>query len=156
MSSHAYIIWICVSVYAIHLLEKVAFDWRNWMHQKIGVTDIEWSIFYVSGATVIVTGIAGAMTGWNEPAFALILPAVEILKAIIFYLIPLLFKQRLTPGIFSALLLFLPVASWAFAGAYYDDVLSASDYVLAYFFGAVLMFLPMIFYTLKKKFNGFV
>ena len=156
MLSHAFILWICVCVYAIHILEKVEFDWLNWMNKKLSVTDIGWPLFYVSAASIIITGIAGAMTGWSEPAFALILPAIEILKALIFYLIPLIFKRRLTPGIFSAVFLFIPVGSWAFAGAYYDDVLTTGNYIMAYVLGAIVMFLPMIFYKLKLKFHSFV
>jgi hypothetical protein len=153
MSSHSYLIWICVSTYAIFILEKVMFDWQTWAQNRLGLMDVNWSEFYCSSAMMIVVGICCAMTGWSEPSFALLFPASMLIKSIVFYLIPLVVKARFRPGVFSAIVLFLPLTIWTFEAAYTDFMITPVVLVIAFALGTLLLALPMIFYRLKRRFN---
>jgi hypothetical protein len=153
MTSHSYLIWLCVSAYAIFIMEKVMFDWANWAQNRLGLMDVNWTEFYASAAVMIVIGICCAMVGWSEPGFALIFPAMMLVKSILFYIIPLIFKARFRPGIFSAILLLVPIAGWTFKGAYDDDMITPLVLIAAIAYGVLLLALPMIFYKLKRRFN---
>ncbi|MES2217228.1 MAG: HXXEE domain-containing protein [Pseudomonadota bacterium] len=153
MTSHAYLIWLCLSAYAIFILEKVMFDWQNWAQNRLGLMDVNWPEFYSSSAVMIVVGMCCAMTGWSEPAFALLFPALMLIKSVLFYLIPLVFKARFRPGVFSSIVLFIPLACWTFNGAYNDDMITPVVVIVAFALGALLLALPMLFYRLKRRFH---
>jgi Protein of unknown function with HXXEE motif len=64
-----------------------------------------------------VFGISAAAVGWRAPAFALAFPAVCLINAVFFYLVPTIQARRPNPGIFSARLLYLPIGIWAYLAA---------------------------------------
>jgi hypothetical protein len=153
MTSHSYLLWICLSAYAVFILEKVMFDWMNWAQNRLGLMDVNWAEFYCSSAIMLVIGMCCAMTGWSEPGFALLFTASMLIKSVLFYLIPLVLKARFRPGIFSAIVLLIPLSCWAYYGAYTDGMITPAVLVVSLALGVLLLALPMIFYKLKRRFN---
>ena len=153
MFSHEYIIWICVFAYAVHILEEFILNWRDWAESAIGLKNLSWPIFYVVNSGVIVTGISSAMVGWHAPVFALIIPALQLINGIFFHILPTVKQRRFSPGVITATILFLPIASWAYVGAYLDHMLSIQTVALSFVFGGLLMSTPIIFLTIKEKYN---
>jgi hypothetical protein len=147
---YEYLLWISVACYAVHVIEEKMLGWRSWAKAAIHL-DLPWSDFYVVNAAAITIGIACAMVGWQEPAFALAFPALALINAIFFHIAPTLIQRRISPGIITAIVIQIPVGIWVFVGADRDGVLSAGNVVLAVIIGALLMATAVVFPKLAER-----
>jgi hypothetical protein len=147
--SHAYILWIAVVAYALHIVEEYMFDWKVWAVNVLKLP-VDWVIFALVNGVVIVLGISCSSVGWSLPAYALCLPALMLINATFFHVLPFLVtKGRFSPGLGTAVLLFYPISLWAFYGAHRDGVLSASTLVIAFIIGTLLMASPIVMLKLR-------
>jgi len=146
---HVYILWIAVAAYGFHILEEFAFDWKNWALAVLNLP-VTWAHFAVVNSLVIVLGISCAAVGWNWVAYALSLPALMIINATFFHVLPFIGTQgRFSPGLATALLLFYPVGVWAYYGAWRDGVLSWRAVLMSLVLGAVFMAAPILMLKLR-------
>jgi len=143
--------WLAMAAYAIHILEEFMFDWRNWARAVIGLP-VEWGDFYVTNAVVVALGIAQAMLAPALPLAPLIFAALMLINAVFFHILPVLTTRgRFSPGLVTAVVLFLPagIAVWRRAGA--DGALDAGTIALAILGGALLMAAPVVMLKLKSR-----
>jgi hypothetical protein len=147
--SHSYILWIAALAYALHVVEEYMFDWKGWAIHVLKLP-VDWVIFALVNGVVIVLGISCSSVGWSLPAFALSLPALMLINATFFHVLPfILTKGRFSPGLGTAVILFYPISLWAYHGAYLDGVLSASTVALSFLIGALLMASPIVMLKLR-------
>src|SRR6266545_3527434 len=133
--NQTYILWIATFAYALHIVEEYTFDWIH---------------FAVVNGVVIVLGISCASVGWSLPGYALCLPALMLINATFFHLLPFITtKGRFSPGLGTAVILFYPIAIWAYYGAYLDGVLSAKSLLVSVLLAAALMASPIIILKLR-------
>ena len=135
----------------MHILEEFAFDWKGWaenvLHFPVG-----WDHFAVVNGLVIVLGVSCAMVGWNAPEFALCMPALMLINATFFHVVPFIVTRgRFSPGLLTAMLLFYPIAIWAYWGAKLDGVLSGRALWGSLLIGAALMASPIVMLTLRLR-----
>ena len=103
------LLWLAVACYGLHILEEYQLDWRNWARAVIKLP-VESSDFYVMNALVIVFGIAAADLAAHWPLLALTFPAVMLINATFFHILPVIRTHgRFSPGLFTAIVLFWPV-----------------------------------------------
>ena len=147
---HAYILWIATTAYALHIAEEYTFDWRGWT-ASISKLQVDWTHFAIGNAVVIVFGVSCAAVGWSAPAYALSLPALMLINATFFHVLPFLVmsRGRFSPGLGTAVLLFYPLAIWAFFGARADGVLSLKTILVSFLLGAGLMATPIVMLKLR-------
>jgi hypothetical protein len=148
--NHEIWLWVATAVYGVHILEEFVLDWKNWANNVMKLP-VDWPAFYVTNALVIVLGIVAAEVGWRLPALSLAYPALMVINAIFFHVLPFVITKKYSPGLFSAVLLFLPIGIWLFYGAEKDGVLSVTTTVSAFVLGAGLMAYPVILLKLKDK-----
>ncbi len=130
--------------YAIHVFEEYTFDWKTWATAVLKLP-VNWIHFSLANGVVVVLGISCASVGWALPAYSLSLPALMLINATFFHVAPfILMKGRFSPGLGTAVLLFYPIAIWAYYGAYTDGVLSARVALLSFILGAFEMASPII------------
>ena len=142
-------IWLATASYALHILEEYQLDWRDWARQVIGLP-VEWGDFYVTNAIVIVLGIVGANIATAWPALALTFPALMLINATFFHVLPMvLMKGRFSPGVFTAILLFYPVGIGCFVHAAAEGRLGAGAVILSFGLGALLMAYPIIMIRIR-------
>lgn len=94
-------------------------------------------------------GIACASVGWHHPVVALAFPALMIVNAIFFHVLPAIIKRKNSPGLFTAVILFIPIAF----KAYHDAVLlkiSASSITLSIIAGVLIMAYPIVLLKTKE------
>jgi len=104
------LLWLCVAAYGIHVLEEYVFNWRAWARSVLKLP-AEWNDSYITNALVIVLGIVSAMTATQWPILALGFPALMLINAVFFHIAPFLVTRgRFSPGLLSAVLLFLPLS----------------------------------------------
>ncbi|HEY2581381.1 MAG TPA: HXXEE domain-containing protein [Mucilaginibacter sp.] len=143
-----HLFWIALAAYAFHILEEYTYDWKTWA-QKILKLDVSWNNFYVTNVIVLFFGIACAEVGWSHPTFSLIFPALMVINALFFHIIPYIrSKRKFSPGMVTAIFLFLPIGIACFTNAVNLGVLPKSM-VLAGLGGAATMAYPI--FLLKTK-----
>ncbi len=77
------------------------------------------------------------------------IPALQLINGLGFHIFPTIAQKRFSPGVITAVLLFLPIASWCYYGAYQDGVLTVQNCLLSFLFGGLLMASPFIFLRIK-------
>lgn len=147
--THAYILWIATLAYALHIVEEYSFDWKGWALAVMKLP-VNWVHFALVNGVVIVLGISCASVAWQLPEFALCLPALMLINATFFHVLPFLAtKGRFSPGLGTAVLLFYPIAIWAYWGAWVDGVLTVRVAVWSLLLGAALMATPVVILKLR-------
>jgi len=141
------LLWLSTAAYAAHVIEEFVLDWRNWARNVLGLP-ADWPSFYVVNAVVAVLGVTAAMIAPNLPAVALGFPALMLVNATFFHVLPVIrFGGRFSPGVISAVLLFYPlaIACYAVAGVSWGGVaLSAA-------IGVGLMAWPVVLLLIKDR-----
>jgi hypothetical protein len=142
-------IWLATGAYGLHILEEFMLDWRNWARAVLGLP-VEWSDFYVVNALVLVLGIVAANLAIAAPHLALGYAALLLINAIFFHISPvLLTRGRFSPGLVTAVLLFLPIGIGCYWKANDDNLLDGQALLISLLLGAALMALPIVLLKLK-------
>jgi len=136
-----YIFWVALAAYALHILEEYNYDWKTWA-QKILKLDVDWNTFYITNAIMLFVGIACAEVNWTHPTFSLIFPALMVINALFFHILPYIrSKRKFSPGLITAIFLFLPIGLASFNDALNLGV-STKSMILAALCGAFLTAYP--------------
>ena len=152
-SSHAIVLWIVTMAYAVHILEEYTLDWKTWATQALKL-NVSWSTFYVTNAVVVVLGLCAAAIGWTMPEVSLMFPALALINAIFFHIGPTILQRHFSPGLITAVLLFLPMSIWAYVGASADGVLSWWVALISVLGGVLLMLFPIVMLKIKYREQG--
>jgi hypothetical protein len=154
--SHDWVLWILVAASALHVVEERGLGWQGWAAQaiapRIGVVPT-WLDFWATNGLLIVFGISAAAVGWRAPAYALAFPALCLINALFFHLLPSIAAHRPNPGLFSALALYVPIGVWAYLAAADDGVLSAGTLLLSLALGALAMAAAIVLLVLQPRFR---
>lgn len=143
--------WLATAAYAIHVLEEFAFNWRGWARSVLHLP-AEWGDFYIANGVVIVLGIVSAETAPVLPLVALAFPALMLINATFFHVMPFLLKKgRFSPGLITALLLFYPMGIACYRSASASGALSSTTLWGSLLIGALVMATPIVFLKLKDR-----
>lgn len=146
---HTYILWIATVAYALHIVEEFTFDWKNWALNVLKLP-VNWQHFSVVNGVVVVLGVSCSSVGWLLPVYALSFPALMLINATFFHVLPFLkTRGRFSPGLGTALLLFYPIALWTYYGAWVDGVLTFANAIGSFVLGAALMASPIVMLKLR-------
>jgi hypothetical protein len=148
--NHEIWLWVATAAYGLHALEEFMLDWKDWANNVLKLP-VDWPIFYVVNALVVVLGIIASIIGWRLPALSLAFPALMLINAVFFHILPFVVKKKFSPGLISAVVLFLPIGTWLFYGADKDGVLTTTTAIIAVVLGAGLMAYPIILLKVKDK-----
>ena len=144
------LLWLCVAAYGLHVLEEFQFDWRNWARAVIKLP-VEWTDFYIVNALVIVLGVVAANLV-RQPALALAFPALMLINALFFHVLPMIRTHgRYSPGVFTAVLLFFPLGIACYHRALSAGLVGWPGVVLSFIIGALLMASPIVLLQLKSR-----
>ncbi len=152
--SHEWVLWVLTTAAALHVVEERGMGWQGWAAQtlgpRLGVIP-SWSDFWATNGLLIVFGISAAAVGWRAPAFALAFPAVCLINAVFFHLVPTIQARRPNPGIFSAMLLYLPIGIWAYVAANSDGALDLATVILSVVIGAAAMVSALVLLIIQPR-----
>lgn len=146
--AHEHLLWFAVAAYGFHILEEHEHNWRDWARRVLKLP-VEWTTFYITNALVIVLGVCAAGVSWRQPWFSLAFPALMLINATFFHVLPFLLTRINSPGLFTAVLLFYPVAGWVYYGAWADGVLRTRDVMLSLAMGVAIMAYPIVLLRTK-------
>lgn len=144
-------LWLAVAAYGLHVLEEFALNWRDWASAVIGLP-VEWADFYVVNALVIVLGIVAANLAMAAPAVALAFPALMMINGIFFHILPFIrTRGRYSPGLGTAVVLFLPIGFACYTEASAAGQLDAGVMVGSILIGAALMAMPIVLLKIRDR-----
>jgi hypothetical protein len=145
------LMWLATAAYGLHVLEEYQLNWRDWARAVIGLP-VEWSDFYVVNALVIVLGIVAANLAGHHPGLALAFPALMLINATFFHLLPALRTGgRFSPGLFTAVVLFYPIGIACYWRASADGTLRMRTLIGSLILGALLMASPIVLLKIKGR-----
>jgi len=145
------LMWLAVAAYGVHILEEYQLDWRNWARAVIKLP-VEWADFYVVNALVIVLGAVAAILVQSLPAVGLSFPALMLINAVFFHIIPFVRTGgRFSPGLVTAVILFLPLGLGCYWQALHDGTIGAGGIVVSLLIGACLMAAPVVLLSVRGK-----
>lgn len=143
--------WLAMAAYAAHILEEYTFDWRNWARAVIKLP-VEWNDFYVTNAVVVALGIAQAMLADRLPLAPLTYAALMLINALFFHILPFVrTKGRFSPGLATAVALFIPLAIMIWRRAAMDGAVDMGSAALATGIAGLLMAYPVVMLNLRSK-----
>jgi hypothetical protein len=73
-----------------------------------------------------------------------------LVNATFFHVLPFLWTRINSPGMFTAVFLFYPIAGWVYYGAWADGVLQTRDAILSTAIGATVMAYPIVLLRTKQ------
>ena len=147
--NHQFILWVAMLCYAAHMLEEYFYNWKDWVFKTLGL-NASWTDFYLVNTFVLFMGVACASVGWNCMWVSLIFPGFMLINAVIFHIIPVIRYRKFSPGIITAVLLFLPVITFSYYYAWQNGA-TTQDVLISIVAGAILMFYPIILQVTKSK-----
>lgn len=147
----AQLAWLAMAGYAIHILEEYTFDWRNWARAVIKLP-VEWTDFYVTNAVVVALGIAQAMLAPSLAWPPLVYASLMLINAVFFHILPVArYNGRFSPGLITAVVLFLPIGIAMWKRAADDGALDLVTVVIAVGGGILLMAAPVVMLILRTR-----
>lgn len=147
--SHEYLLWIATFAYSLHAFEEFELNWRDWARNILRLP-VDWTSFYLANSIVVILGVCCASVGWRAPWFALALPALMLINATFFHLLPTLVTRVYSPGLTTALLFFYPLGIGCYYGAHRDGILTLTQTLLSFLAGAAIMASPIILLKIKS------
>ncbi len=147
--NHQFILWIALLCYAAHMLEEYFYNWKDWVFKTLGLA-VTWTEFYLVNTYVLFVGVACACIGWNCIWVSLVFPGFMLFNAIVFHIIPVIRYRKFSPGVITAILLFLPVAGYSYYYALQNGG-TIKDIIVSFLIGSVLMLYPIILQVTKNK-----
>ena len=143
--------WIATAAYAVHALEEYIFNWKAWARHALRLS-VDWPTFYLANSVVIVLGVVSAQIAPQAPVLALCFPALLLINATFFHVLPVLvMKGRFSPGLFTALLLFYPIGILCYHAVFQTGLLTGPALLGSFLGGALLMAMPLVFLKLKSR-----
>lgn len=114
-------LWAVAASCALHATEEYFTGWQRWALETLNIV-MPTTRFFVINAVLVVAAFCLARVGWRRPALSLVIPAATLVNAVFFHILPTVVQGRVSPGVYTAALLYVPFSSWAFLGAWRDGV----------------------------------
>jgi Protein of unknown function with HXXEE motif len=136
-STSEWSLWVVAASCAVHAAEEYLTGWQAWAVAALGI-HMPTGRFVFMNAVLVGMALASARVGWSLPALSLVVPAATLVNGVFFHILPTIAQGRVSPGVYSATLLYLPFSSWALVGAVRDGV-PARSVVFACAAGTLMM-----------------
>ena len=120
-TTNEWTLWVVAASCALHVAEEYFTGWQHWALDTLGIV-MPTARFLFMNAVLVIAAVVLASIGWKRPTLSLIIPAATLVNATFFHIMPTIVQGRVSPGVYTAALLYLPFSSWAFVGAWRDGV----------------------------------
>ena len=120
-TNNEWTLWVVAASCALHVTEEYLAGWQGWALGTLGIV-MPTIPFLLINAVLVVAALLLARIGWSRPALSLVIPGATLVNAVFLHILPTLVQGRVSPGVYTATLLYVPFSSWAFVGAWRDGV----------------------------------
>jgi len=118
-------LWVVAVSCALHAAEEFLTGWPEWARQTLGIV-MPTTRFMAMNAVLVIVALLLARVGWRQPALSLVIPSATLVNAVFFHILPTILQRRVSPGTYTAALLYVPFSTWALVGAARDGVARTS------------------------------
>ncbi|NDD69374.1 MAG: HXXEE domain-containing protein [Synechococcaceae bacterium WB9_4xC_028] len=140
------VFWLCLLAYGLHVIEEYDLGWQPWAVEVLGLP-VTWGDFFITnGFGVVPLGLLAGSLAWSVPAASLLLPGVMLVNMVGFHILPTISTGLYSPGLISALMLFLPLGGWCVITAFRHH---RRALLLAMPVSVLLMAFPVVMLKLK-------
>jgi hypothetical protein len=120
-TSSEWTLWVVAMSCALHVAEEYFTGWQEWARQTLGIM-MPTTEFLIANSVLVAAALLLARVGWRRPALSLVIPSATLVNAVFFHILPTIVQARVSPGVYTATLLYVPFSSWALVGAARDGV----------------------------------
>jgi hypothetical protein len=137
-----------VGAAVVHVAEEYLFGWIDFTrglggrHISRFAGGVDLAAFIVVNALFILLCVAGALVGLDQPFFSLSIAALFLINTVM-HLVPMAIVRRYSPGSFSAIFLYVPLAIYAFYVVDDAGKLSALTVMGAFLLGLLWISFPI-------------
>lgn len=121
-ATHEWTLWAVAVSCVLHPTEEYFTGWQGWAHQTLGIVMPTATFMIANTLLAVCAFLLAGQVGWRRPALSLVIPAATLVNAIFFHILPTIVQGRISPGLYTAVLLYVPLSSWALVGAVLDGV----------------------------------
>ena len=136
-ATNEWTLWVVAASCALHVAEEFFTGWQAWAREALGIV-MPTATFLTMNAVLVGAALVLARVGWQRPALSLVIPSATLVNAVFFHILPTLVQGRVSPGLYTATLLYLPFSSWALVGAARDGV-PRSAIAIGFVAGTIMM-----------------
>jgi hypothetical protein len=141
-ATHEWTLWVVAVSCALHATEEYLSGWQIWAVNALGIA-MPTSRFVIGNLVLVVMACVLARVGWKLPTLSLIIPAATLVNAIFFHILPTVVQKRISPGIYTASILYVPFSIWAIFGSWRDGV-RVRSIGLAVLLGTLMMLMVVL------------
>lgn len=143
----SWISWAIVIASIIHIFDEYFGGWLIWVQKYAkGVTKNQF--VFVNSLFVILCVCASI---GNSLIFKLSIASLIFMNALI-HIIPTVVFKHYSPGIISAVILYIPISIYAYYSAIISNEVDAKRTVLSIIIGIILMSVPIIAQIIRIKY----
>lgn len=142
MITMPWLLWLIVLAAGIHVAEEYYYDWVGFVRKTSFSVNIRQ--FWVFNLLFIALAIIGALVGTRFIILGMSVAALIFINALI-HIFGTLFWKKVMPGLFSAVLFYLPLAIYTYAYYTYNGFLSIKQMGLSFLLGFCWMVAPIIY-----------
>ena len=115
-SSGEWTLWVVALSCALHATEEFFTGWQPWARETLGIL-MPTTVFLGMNAVLVIAALLLAPIGWQRPALTLVIPVATFVNAVCFHILPTVLTGHVSPGLYTATVLYLPFSSWAVVAA---------------------------------------
>ena len=141
-----YIIWISVFAAIIHILEEYYYGWIDWA--KSFVPTVKKSHFIVVNILFVFTCVLAAILQFTELKISIF--SLLIINTIV-HLVPTIIKGKYSPGLASAILLYIPIGVFGYLATFNENIASNVQLIVGTLLGFIIMAIPFLFQFLYGR-----
>ena len=121
-ATHEWTLWAVALSCVLHPTEEYFTGWQGWARQTLGIVMPTATFVIANTLLAMCAFLLARQVGWRRPVLSLVIPAATLVNAIFFHILPTIVQGRVSPGLYTAALLYVPFSSWALLGAARDGV----------------------------------
>jgi len=144
----SWIFWAILIAAILHIAEEYRGEWLVWVRRYVpGVTLFH---FVLVNTAFLLLCVAGAVVGVKNVVFSLSIASLVFSNALM-HIIPTVVWKEYSPGVITAVLLYIPLGAYAYVLAFDKEEVSLGIGAVAIVLGIFWMMLPIIGQQVRIK-----
>jgi len=138
--------WILVAACAAHVTEEYVLDWRSWAAGMSGL-QVTWGQFWLGNVVFLCLAGFAAWVGPRRPVVGLALPGLTLVNGLFCHIAPTLVTGRVSPGVVTSTVLYVPISSWIYWRAHQEGWLTIRIALRSVALAGAVMALPLLLFA---------
>lgn len=137
---------ITIPAAMVHIAEEYKFGWIEWANNFI--TGVTVKQFMIMNCLFVLLCIFAANLSRSVIVFSSSIFSLLLINSLA-HIAPTIKQKKYSPGLFSAILLFIPIGVVGYVSILNDDLMSLSEVVVSIIIGLFWMSVPFIYQAIR-------